>query len=67
MVGRYTQEGESMNYRITLIRVDADKPFDRKDVEVEARHMDRAAKKAEKQANVDEQKWMHIRIRELTQ
>ena len=53
------------NYRITLIRVDADKPFDRKDVEIEARHMEKAVKKAEKQANVDEQKWAHIRVREI--
>lgn len=54
-----------MNYRITLIRVDADKPFDRKDVEIEARHMDKAAMKAEKQASVDEQVWRHVRIREV--
>ncbi len=55
------------NYCITLIRVDADKPFDRQDVEIEARHMDKAATKAEKQLSIDEQVWKHIRIRELTQ
>lgn len=54
------------NFRITLIRVDADKPFDQKDVEIEARHMDKAAYKAEKEASVDKQVWKHIRVRELT-
>ncbi len=55
------------NFRITLIRVDADKPFDRQDVEIESRHMDKAATKAEKQLSVDEQVWKHIRVQELTQ
>ena len=54
-----------INYRITLIRVDGGKPFDRKDVEIEARQMDKATKKAEKQANIDEQKWVHIRVKEI--
>ncbi len=53
------------HFRITLIRIDADKPFARKDVEIEARHMDTAAKKAEKEASDDVQKWKHVRIREL--
>ncbi len=52
-------------FRITLIRVDSGKPFDQKDVEIEARHMDKAAYRAEKEASDEVQKWKHIRVREL--
>lgn len=52
-------------FAVTLVRVDADKPWERKDVEIEARHMDTAAKRAEKEASDEAQKWKHIRIREL--
>ena len=63
-------------FAITLLRVpsladpdywmDVETPLERKEVVVEAKHMDAAAKKAEKGASDEDERWVHARIRELT-
>ncbi len=60
-------KGKKRRFSITLLRIDSGEPFDRKVVEVEARHMDTAVKRAEKMASVGNQEWRHIRVRELPQ